>query len=67
MLYIAFIELFKRQKNEYPVFLVDDFDTAIDVENIDFLIKNYPELQVIATSVNKNNGFNRLIELRKEN
>lgn len=67
MIYIAFIELFKKQKNEYPVFLVDDFDTAIDVENINFLIKNYPDLQVIATSVNKNNGFNRLIELRKEN
>jgi DNA replication and repair protein RecF len=66
-IYIAFIELFKGIKNEYPVFLMDDFDTAIDDKNIDFLIKNYPDLQVIATSVNKNNRFDQLIELRKEN
>lgn len=67
MLYIAFIQLFKRLKNEYPIFLVDDFDTAIDDRNIDFLIENYPDLQVIATSVNKNDRFDHLIELKKEN
>ncbi|HLP45119.1 MAG TPA: AAA family ATPase [Candidatus Kapabacteria bacterium] len=66
MLYIAFIQFFKRLKNEYPIFLVDDFDTAIDERNIDFLIENYPDLQVIATSVKKNDRFDRLIELRKE-
>ena len=66
-IYIAFIELFKGLKNEYPVFLMDDFDTAIDDKNIDFLIKSYPELQMIATSVNKKNGFDQFIELRKEN
>jgi DNA replication and repair protein RecF len=66
MLYIAFIEYFKRLKNEYPVFLVDDYDTAIDEQNIEFLIENYPDLQVIATSVKKNDRFDRLIELRKE-
>jgi recombinational DNA repair ATPase RecF len=52
---------------EYPVFLLDDFDTAIDAKNIDFLMKNYPEMQVIATSVAKNQDFDRLIELIKEN
>ncbi|MCP4148624.1 MAG: AAA family ATPase [bacterium] len=68
MLYIAFIEQFKETKNDYPVFLVDDFDTAIDEKNIDFLMENYPEMQVIATStaVKGTNEFNRLIELRKE-
>ncbi len=66
-IYIAFIELFKGMKHKYPVFLMDDFDSAIDEKNIDFLIKNYPDLQVIATSVNKNNRFDQLIELRKEN
>ncbi|MCP5106493.1 MAG: hypothetical protein GY950_24120 [bacterium] len=65
MVYISFIELFRRLKNVYPVFLVDDFDTAIDDKNINFLINNYPDLQVIATSVNKNVGFDRLIELTK--
>jgi DNA replication and repair protein RecF len=67
MVYISFIELFKKEKNEYPVFLVDDFDTAMDAGNIDFLMKNYPEMQVIATSVNKNINFDKLIELKKEN
>ena len=67
MIYISFIELFRRVKQEYPVFLLDDFDTAIDSENIDFLMKNYPEMQVIATSVSINHDFDRLIELKKEN
>jgi DNA replication and repair protein RecF len=67
MVYIAFIELFKGLKNEYPVFLVDDFDTAIDKKNINFLMENYPNIQVIATSVNKNTGFDKLIELRQLN
>ena len=67
MIYISFIELFKGVKEEYPVFLLDDFDTAIDTGNIDFLMKSYPEMQVIATSVTQNPGFDRLIELIKEN
>jgi DNA replication and repair protein RecF len=67
MIYISFIELFRRVKQEYPVFLLDDFDTAIDSKNIDFLMKNYPEMQVIATSVTINHDFDRLIELKKEN
>lgn len=66
LLYIVFIQLFKELKNEYPIFLVDDFDTAIDERNIDFLIENYPDLQVIATSVKRNDRFDRLIELKKE-
>jgi DNA replication and repair protein RecF len=67
MIYISFIELFRRVKQEYPIFLLDDFDTAIDSKNIDFLMKNYPEMQIIATSVSKNHDFDRLIELKKEN
>jgi DNA replication and repair protein RecF len=66
MLYISFIELFKKVRNEYPVFLVDDFDTAMDAENIGFLMENYPEMQVIATSVNKYGDFDRLIVLEKK-
>jgi len=67
MIYIAFIEIFKNTKDEYPVFMVDDFDSAIDNRNINFLINNYPDMQIIATSVKKNNQFDRLIELKKEN
>lgn len=66
-LYISFIMLYKKEKNEYPVFLIDDYDTAIDIENIDFLVNHYPDMQIIATSVNKNSGFDQSIELTKEN
>jgi recombinational DNA repair ATPase RecF len=67
MIYIAFIELFKKTNHEYPIFLLDDFDTAIDEKNIDYLIDSYPDMQVIATSVNRNTHFENLIELKKEN
>ena len=67
MIYISFIELCRQVKGEYPVFLLDDFDTAIDGKNIDFLMKSYPEMQVIATSVSGSHKFDRLIELQKEN
>lgn len=67
MIFIAFIELFKKIKNRYPVFLVDDFDTTMDTGNINFLIDHYPDMQVIATSVNHYEGFQNLIELKKEN
>jgi recombinational DNA repair ATPase RecF len=66
MLYIAFIELFKKVRDEYPVFLVDDFDTAMDAKNIDFLMESYPEMQVIATSVNKYSDFQQCIELESK-
>ncbi len=67
MLYIAFIEYFKKSRGEYPVFLVDDFDTAMDTGNVDFLVRSYPELQMIATSVNRHHGFDNQIHLNKEN
>jgi DNA replication and repair protein RecF len=64
MVYISFIELFKAKNKKYPVFLVDDFDTAIDDNNIDFLMQNYPDLQVVATSVSKNKLFDKRFELK---
>lgn len=68
MVYIAFIRLFKLEKKEYPVFLIDDFDVAMDSRNISRLIESYPEMQVIATSVNRHTDFSRFIQLmNKEN
>ncbi|MGE5341214.1 MAG: DNA replication/repair protein RecF [Candidatus Omnitrophota bacterium] len=66
MIYIAFIELFRKIKHQYPIFLVDDFDTAMDEKNIDFLIQHYPDMQVIATSVNEHHNFHHVVELKKE-
>lgn len=65
--YIAFIQLFRQVNREYPVFLVDDYDTAMDQRNVGFFMDAYPEMQVIATSVNPNGRFDRQIELAREN
>ena len=65
--YIAFIQLFRNVNREYPVFLVDDYDTAMDKRNVGFFMDAYPEMQVIATSVNPNGRFDRQIELAREN
>ena len=62
-IYISFVDLYYNFKGEYPVFFTDDFDTAIDKNNIEIILKHYPDLQVIATSVNKNNNFNHYINL----
>lgn len=67
MIYIAFVELFKKTKNQYPVFLIDDFDTTFDNQNLDFLLNNCPDIQVVATSVHKFKSFDNLIELKYRN
>ncbi len=67
MVYMAYVELFRRAHGEYPVFLIDDYDAAMDEKNLDFLMDHFPALQVIATSVAGNARFARHIELRKEN
>jgi len=65
--YIAFIQLYQKVNREYPVFLVDDYDTAMDKQNVGFFMDTYPDIQVIATSVNPNGRFDRQIELAREN
>ena len=65
MIYIAFIEFFRKIKSRSPVFLIDDFDTTFDNKNLDLLMDNCPDIQVIASSVHKFNRFDRLIELKK--
>ena len=64
MVFIAFIELFKRIKMQSPVFLIDDFDTTFDNKNLDLLLDSCPDIQVIASSVHKFDRFDRLIELK---
>ena len=67
MLYIAFIRLYRHVNSDFPVFLVDDFDTAMDQSNVEILMDTYPDMQILATSVNRNPRFDHQIELRKEN
>lgn len=62
--YLAYIEMFLDQRGEYPVFLVDDYDIAMDESNTKLLVSNYPEMQVIATSVRNNKNFEKIIKLK---
>ena len=67
MVYAAFIELFRQARNEYPVFLIDDYDAAMDEKNLNYLMDHFSNIQIIATSVAKNEKFGHLFELKKEN
>lgn len=66
MLYMAFIELFRQARSEYPVFLMDDYDAAMDENNLEYVLDHFPAMQVIATSVARNERFTNLCELKKE-
>ncbi len=66
MLYMAFIELFRQGRGEYPVFLIDDYDAAMDEKNLGYVLDHFPAMQVIATSVARNERFANLCELKKE-
>ncbi len=62
-LYLAYIDIFLSVRKEYPVFLVDDYDVAMDDSNTGILIEKYPSMQVIATSVRNNKNFNTVLSL----
>ncbi len=64
LIYLAFIEVFKTVRDEFPVFLIDDFDTAMDKENLAVLYDKYPDIQVISTSVNRWKNFDHLIKIK---
>lgn len=67
IVYLAFINLFFRSQNDFPVFLIDDYDVAMDERNLNFIIDRFPRMQVVATSVFKNDKFENFFELEKEN
>lgn len=64
LIYLSYIEIFKKIRGEYPVFLIDDYDTAMDNRNIGLLTEKYPKMQIIASSVKKNGDFSNLIKLK---
>ncbi len=65
MVYFSYIGLYEKEKKEYPILMIDDFDSALDRENLDFMVDHYPDMQVLATSVNPNDRFDHLIELKR--
>jgi recombinational DNA repair ATPase RecF len=66
MLYMAYIDMFRRTRDEYPVLLLDDYDAVMDERNLEFVLDHFPAMQVIATSVAANERFESCIELKKE-
>lgn len=67
MIYMAYVELFRQTRGECPVFLIDDYDAAMDEKNLEFLMEHFPAMQVIATSVTASERFANCLELTKEN
>ncbi len=63
--YISYINLYIKVNNELPVFLIDDFDTSMDEFNVRYITDNYPDIQIIATSVNDHSKFNYRIDINK--
>ena len=66
MLYMAYIDLFRRARGEYPVLLLDDYDAVMDERNLEFVLGHFPAMQVVATSVEADERFERCFELKKE-
>ncbi len=63
-IYLAYIDMFLSVREEHPVFLVDDYDIAMDDKNTEVLMSNYPAMQIIATSVRNNKNFDSTIKLK---
>lgn len=63
-IYLGYVDMFLSVREEYPVFLVDDYDIAMDEKNTEILMLKYPEMQIIATSVRNNKNFDTIIKLK---
>jgi DNA replication and repair protein RecF len=67
LIHLAFVNLYRRMNEQFPVFLFDDFDVAMDARNLGFIIDRFPSMQIIATAVARNDKFENVFELGKEN
>lgn len=67
MIFVAMLNYYREHRGEYPVFLIDDFNSAIDDRGLDFLFSILPPLQIIATSIHDHSAFDHVTELSKEN
>ncbi len=62
-IYMSYLDLFISSRGDYPLFLIDDYDIAMDEKNIAILMSKYPSMQIIATSVRNNKNFDNIIKL----
>lgn len=65
-LFICYFNYFYAIRNEYPVLLIDDFDAAMDNDNISNVFLRNHKMQIIATSVKNYSFFDKSIFLDKE-
>ena len=63
LIFVALINMYKDHTGEFPVFLLDDYDSAIDDRGLDYLFSIIPDMQLIATSVNNNSRFDNIMKL----
>jgi len=63
--YISYINYYIKINNDIPVFLIDDFDTSMDKFNVRYITEHYPDIQIIATSVNDYDNFEYRIDINK--
>lgn len=66
-IYLSYFKYFFGLRHEYPILLIDDYDAALDDENKKKFINSIGNIQIIATSVNKCQNFDKIIYLHKEN
>lgn len=50
-LYLCYVEMFFAVRGEYPVFLIDDYDTALDEKNKGAFQEINEKVQIISTAV----------------
>lgn len=67
MIFVAMLNYYRDHRGDFPVFLIDDFDSAIDDRGLDFFFSILPDLQVVATSIDRRAMFENSLELVKEN
>lgn len=53
----AYLQIYIEKRGNFPIFMADDFDTALDESHIREHMSLFPEVQFLATSVGKRKGF----------
>ena len=60
----SYLSCFIEKRRDYPVYMADDFDTALDDRRVEEHMDLFPQVQFMASSVGKRNGFSSCCELQ---
>ena len=62
----AELELYKKEKNEYPILLLDDIFSELDIDKKNAIVKYLnKEMQVFITSTDVNDIDSKVLEYAK--